>query len=1197
MGSAASAKKAPEAKPEVQAETTVTETVPAVQEAPKPVTIEAPAPKKSSKKAASGPPKKADGETAASQVVGGSWNKPKGPSPEDDKVVEEWKASGKLHVLEGVWCAVPYKVTVVVADGAEDADATRSQAQAILNGVAKEAEEVFSHFVPTSEVSSINGKGVGEIHKPSPSMHKVLTSATTVNRLTRGIFDPAILPLAELYKTATAAGHEVDPDDAARVAAHSTWSAFKFDAEGIQKVKPDAKLDLCGLAKGWAIDEMASRLKAAGFVSAYVDWGGDVKVIGTHPVGRNWTVAVLEPPGEGKRPEDLAEKSYLAHIELRDGQAIATSGDYQQELAPGLSHILDPKKGGPVEITSDSVASSSVVTDSCMLADALATAAMASGNVRAARLLLDNFRNASLKDPVSDYLLYSRWGPRVVRMFDPAAERPEHREDRLARHEPVHVIVVGGGLAGVSAAIEACKARAKVTILEKEPDLGGNSAKATSGINACGTRVQKSQGVDDDGRYFERDTHVSAQGGTSDLGCVAMLSEKSAEAIHWLMDELGVPLTWLSQLGGHARKRTHRVPPKADGTPVPVGYTIMQHARAAANAIEGIEVKTSCSVKRVLSIDNDGDVEVTGVEYEDEEGTLHTLPCDAVVLTTGGFGFDHSDDSLMNKYRPDLVGVPTTNGHFANGDGIKFGAELGAHLVDMDKVQLHPTAFIDPKDPAKHTKYLGPEALRGSGGLLLDQQGRRFVNELDLRSVVSSKILAHCDAYKLPDGADYRPWAWCVLNEEAQEKFGKPMLSFYKDQVGLFEAVEGTKGLAELIGCDEANVIVTLQEYASSCDQNICSKTGKVVFPSRFSEADTSFIVGRITPCIHYCMGGLEITPCAEVLALAQTGAVGRRKKVHRLFAAGECTGGVHGGNRLGGNSLLECVVFGRIAGDRAATIRQKEEGLFASGGWVPVRLREVRATDEKYGYNTAVYRFDLHGSLQTTGLEVGRFISIRGELDGDTLTGYYSPISRPEDLGIIDILCRTDDKGGPIVQLLTSLRPGGTCLMQGMAGVKLVRQPQGGWQYMGREVRKVSLLCGGTGLAPAVQIARAYFNAIVHHPESAPPPGEGGIRIVYAAEAAGDLAFVQAFDRLKERYPDLISYYLVLNKPPKGWTMGIGFVDPDVIRQRLWFPPADDHVCVMCGPPIFEKIMSGNLSKLNYPREQYYSFADPTAC
>jgi len=1177
MGAGGSAAKKTAAYPG-QPEKAETPKAPEAQPAAAPAPPPAPAP----------PAPKADGQASASQVVGGAWIKPSGPSPDDEKVVEEWKASGKLFVLEGVWCAVPYKVTVT-AEGMEEPAAT---AQQILDGVAKDAERTFSHFVEDSEVSKINKLPANTPHEPSDAMRQVLSLAGLLNRMTRGAFDPAVHPLAKHYK-------QNKGPAPAEMAAYSKWSCFQV-GEVVTKSHSSAMMDLCGLAKGWAIDEMSRKLKEAGFTASYVDWGGDIKVSGQHPAGRNWSVAVLEPHPLNKDgvPEATGgDTEHIAHIQLRDGQAIATSGDYLQTLGPAMSHILDPKKGVPVTIGPESVASSSVIANSCMLADALATASMAAGAIKDARVLLDGFRNASLKDPVMDYLLYSRLGPRVVRMKPLGAEDPSHRDLRLQNHDSAHVIIVGGGLAGVSAAVEAVKAKATVTLLEKEKDLGGNSAKATSGINACGTRVQKGQGVDDDCRFLERDTLVSAKGGSSDTGCVSMLASKSAEAIHWLIDELGIPLTELSQLGGHAKKRTHRCPPKADGTPVPVGYTIMQHARAAAAAIPGVEVKTSCTMKKLIQNElPDGSKEVVGVEYEDGDGVLHTLMCDSVILTTGGFGFDHSDGSLMKQYRPDLVGVPTTNGSFANGDGMRFGADVGASLIDMDKVQLHPTAFIDPKDPKAHTKYLGPEALRGSGGILLDQRGQRFINELDLRSVVSNKILEHCDPYKMPDGTEGRPWSWCVLNEEAQEKFGKPMLKFYKDQVGLFEAAEGTKGLADLIGCEEETIINTLREYAAAADQKICGKTGKTVFPSRVAETDKYFIVARITPCIHYCMGGLEISPSGEVLTRAD-GAMGKRTKIHRLFAAGECTGGVHGGNRLGGNSLLECVVFGRIAGEKAASIKQKENGPLASGTWLPVKLREIRDTDEKYGHNTAVYRFELHGSMQETGLEVGRYIGIQGELDGDTVTGYYSPISRPEDKGIIDILCRTDEKGGPIVNLLTSLQPGSSCMMAGMGGAKLKQEAEGGFTYCNRYIRKLSLLCGGTGLAPAIQVVRAFVNMITKFPDHTPAPGEGGVKIVYAAETHGDLAFISALDKLKARYPELISYYLVLNKPPRGWTQGIGFVDGDIIRQRLWFPGSEDHVCVMCGPPIFEKIMCSNLSNMGYARDQYYSFADPTDC
>merc|ERR1719443_1869193 len=102
---------------------------------------------------------------------------------------------------------------------------------------------------------------------------------------------------------------------------------FKMDDEGIKKTDSRAKLDLCGLAKGWAIDEMSKQLKEGGFESALVDWGGDIKAIGKHPVGRSWTAAVSRPPGIDELGSLPKTDDFLAHMELRDGMSVATSGD------------------------------------------------------------------------------------------------------------------------------------------------------------------------------------------------------------------------------------------------------------------------------------------------------------------------------------------------------------------------------------------------------------------------------------------------------------------------------------------------------------------------------------------------------------------------------------------------------------------------------------------------------------------------------------------------------------------------------------------------------------------------------------------------------------------------------------------------------------------------------------------------------
>lgn len=129
---------------------------------------------------------------------------------------------------------------------------------------------------------------------------------------------------------------------------------------------------------------------------------------------------------------------------------------------------------------------------------------------------------------------------------------------------------------------------------------------------------------------------------------------------------------------------------------------------------------------------------VTGVEYEkDGKKTSVKGP---VILATGGYAADFSEDSLLKKYRPEYYNLSTTNGDHCTGDGHKMAFAIGANGIDMEKVQVHPTGLVDPKDPDAKVKFLAAEALRGVGGLLLDNEGQRFADELGHRDYVTGRI-------------------------------------------------------------------------------------------------------------------------------------------------------------------------------------------------------------------------------------------------------------------------------------------------------------------------------------------------------------------------------------------------------------------------------------------------------------------------
>ena len=140
---------------------------------------------------------------------------------------------------------------------------------------------------------------------------------------------------------------------------------------------------------------------------------------------------------------------------------------------------------------------------------------------------------------------------------------------------------------------------------------------------------------------------------------------------------------------------------------------------------------------RVTKVVKDG-ATVVGVEYT--IGGKTETAYGPVILATGGYAADFTEDSLLKKYRPEFWELPTTNGDHCTGDGHKIAISVGASAIDMEKVQVHPTGLVDPNEPGAKVKFLAAEALRGVGGLLFNSEGKRFVDELQHRDFVTGKI-------------------------------------------------------------------------------------------------------------------------------------------------------------------------------------------------------------------------------------------------------------------------------------------------------------------------------------------------------------------------------------------------------------------------------------------------------------------------
>lgn len=169
------------------------------------------------------------------------------------------------------------------------------------------------------------------------------------------------------------------------------------------------------------------------------------------------------------------------------------------------------------------------------------------------------------------------------------------------------------------------------------------------------------------------------------------LANSSAEAVEWVSATAHVELRAVSQLGGHSRPRTHREPEGAPGAPPkPVGFDIMKGLRARVDALVAAGVVQVMTGMRVLELQRSADGAVRGLLTSPTAapGTLHTFGARSVVLATGGFSADGGADSLLTEFAPRLAGLPTTNGPWATGDGVRLARAVGAGLVGMEHVQV-----------------------------------------------------------------------------------------------------------------------------------------------------------------------------------------------------------------------------------------------------------------------------------------------------------------------------------------------------------------------------------------------------------------------------------------------------------------------------------------------------------------------------
>ncbi|MBQ7487588.1 MAG: flavocytochrome c [Clostridia bacterium] len=500
--------------------------------------------------------------------------------------------------------------------------------------------------------------------------------------------------------------------------------------------------------------------------------------------------------------------------------------------------------------------------------------------VEANSLLVDSISGATVTSvaittAVREALTSAGLDPAAFENEIAAPEAPAEKENVTLDCD---IVIVGAGGAGLTAAVRANQEGAKVLVLEKMAMVGGNSLKASGGMNCAGTKFQEAQGITDSGvQEFIEDT-MNGGHQMNDLALVTTMAENSAAAVEWL-ESIGAPLPKVAATGGTTHKYLHS---PEDGSPV--GSYLVAKLNEQAQK-QGIEIMLNTTATEIRMQDG----AAVGVKAEDAVHE-YTINAKAVILASGGFG---SNFELMTSFNPSLANAVTTNHPGATGDGILMAEAVGAATVDMDQIQLHPTVY-------QATSMLVSEKMRSLGAILVNQEGKRFTNDLSTRDAVSAAELEQTGGY-----------AYIIFDQNLVDHNKSAKEYIEKGMAASGETYEDLAKNMGLEGDAVAAFVSTMETWNKAVADGNDAEFGR----NNGMDDDLStapFYAIQIAPGIHHTMGGVKIDTNTEVINT-------KGEVIPGLYAAGEVTGGVHGGNRIGGNAVCDFVVFGRIAGQQAA--------------------------------------------------------------------------------------------------------------------------------------------------------------------------------------------------------------------------------------------------------------------------------------
>ncbi|HEM3695025.1 TPA: flavocytochrome c [Streptococcus suis] len=502
------------------------------------------------------------------------------------------------------------------------------------------------------------------------------------------------------------------------------------------------------------------------------------------------------------------------------------------------------------------------------------------------------------------------------------------------RNYKTDVVVIGGGGAGLAAAAAVLQEGKKVIVLEKFPAVGGNTVRAGGPMNAPdpawqntfaanpgedhnlrelisideatidaeyledfrALKVEVEQYLKNPSQLFDstllyriqtylggKRTDLNGQEIHGDYNLVKVLTEKSLESVRWLED-IGVEFdrNEVTMPVGALWRRGHK--------PLqPMGYAFISVLDKFVKDNGGV-IFTDSPAKELIVKDG----AVRGVIATGRNGQKITVEAQAVIMASGGFGANTKMLQQYNTYWSEIDdNIATSNTPAVTGDGIILGQSVGADLVGMGFSQMMPVS--DPVTGALFSGLQVPPA----NFIMVNKEGKRFVDEYGSRDKLSQAAIDNGGLFYLIADDNIKATAY----NTSQEKIDAQVAA------GTLFRADTLEELAEKIGVDPDVFVTTIQNYNSYVDAGFDPEFDKGGFDLKCEVAP--FYATPRKPAVHHTMGGLKID--TETHVINENGEI-----IEGLYAAGEVAGGLHAGNRLGGNSLTDIFTFGRIAGKTA---------------------------------------------------------------------------------------------------------------------------------------------------------------------------------------------------------------------------------------------------------------------------------------